>query len=263
MVICEIFVRKRKNTMLSYLIVCPLVFLAGFVDSIAGGGGLISLPAFMIAGVPPHMALGTNKLSSAMGTAVSTLRYGKNGFIRGRIAVSASVAALAGSPLGANLSLLVSETIIRNMMMAILPIVAYYVLRNKQMGEGEGSDTFPEGQVLLITVTAAFLIGMYDGFYGPGTGTFLILILTGVARMNIQKASGLTKVINLSSNVAALMTFIINGKVLYPLGLAAAAFCICGHYVGSGMVVNNGQKIVRPVILMILAVLFINIVTGR
>ncbi|MFR2849085.1 MAG: sulfite exporter TauE/SafE family protein, partial [Hungatella hathewayi] len=122
--------------MISYLIVCPLVFLAGFIDSIAGGGGLISLPAFLIAGVPPHMALGTNKLSSTLGTTVSTIRYGKNGFIHGKIAIAASVAALIGSPIGANLSLLVSESVIKNMMIVILPIVAYYVLRNKNMGAG-------------------------------------------------------------------------------------------------------------------------------
>lgn len=249
--------------MIPYLIVCPLVFLAGLIDSIAGGGGLISLPAFMIAGVPPHMALGTNKLSSTMGTTVSTIRYGRNGFIRGKLAVTASAAALIGSPIGANLSLLVSEKVIRNMMIVILPIVAYYVLRNKNMGEGEDIDTLPESQVLVIAVIAAFVIGIYDGFYGPGTGTFLILILTGVAKMGIKKASGLTKVINLSSNIAALVTFVINGKVMYSLGLAAAAFCIMGHYLGSGMVVHNGQKIVRPIVLVVLAILFLKIITGQ
>ena len=249
--------------MIPYLIVCPLVFLAGFIDSIAGGGGLISLPAFLIAGVPPHMALGTNKLSSTLGTTVSTIRYGKNGFIRGKIAIAASVAALIGSPIGANLSLLISETVIKNMMIVVLPVVAFYVLRNKNMGEGAGVDTLPENRVLVIAILAAFVVGMYDGFYGPGTGTFLILILTGVAKMNIKKASGLTKVINLSSNVAALVTFVMNGKVLYPLGFAAAAFCIMGHDIGSGMVVSNGRKIVRPVVLVVLAILFVKIIIGQ
>lgn len=198
-----------------------------------------------------------------MGTTVSTIRYGRNGFIRGKLAVTASAAALIGSPIGANLSLLVSEKVIRNMMIVILPIVAYYVLRNKNMGEGEDIDTLPESQVLVIAVIAAFVIGIYDGFYGPGTGTFLILILTGVAKMGIKKASGLTKVINLSSNIAALVTFVINGKVMYSLGLAAAAFCIMGHYLGSGMVVHNGQKIVRPIVLVVLAILFLKIITGQ
>ena len=249
--------------MIQYLIVCPLVFLAGLVDSIAGGGGLISLPAYLIAGVPPHMALGTNKLGSSMGTTISTLRFAKNGFIKGKIAVCAAVMALAGSALGANLTLLLSENIIRHMMIVVLPIVAFYVLRNKSMGDNELTGTVPENQVFAISLAAAFAIGAYDGFYGPGTGTFLILILTGAARMGIRQASGITKVINLSANVAARVTFILHGKVIFPLGLAAGVFCIAGHYIGSGLVVNNGQRIVRPVVLIVLVILFIKIITGQ
>lgn len=249
--------------MIQYLIVCPLLFLAGLVDSIAGGGGLISLPAYLIAGVPPHMALGTNKLGSSMGTTISTLRFAKNGFIKGKIAVCAAVMALAGSALGANLTLLLSENIIRHMMIVVLPIVAFYVLRNKSMGDNELTGTVPENKVFVISLAAAFAIGAYDGFYGPGTGTFLILILTGAARMGIRQASGITKVINLSANVAALVTFILNGKVIFPLGLAAGVFCIAGHYIGSGLVVNNGQRIVRPVVLIVLVILFIKIITGQ
>lgn len=253
--------------MSQYLIVCPLVFLAGFVDAIAGGGGLISLPAYMLAGIPPHTAIGTNKLASAMGTSISTARYVKNGYMKGeqmlRIAVFASLAALAGSSIGSKLSLLADEAVLRNMMIVILPVVAFYVLRNRQMGEQQTKEALQPITMNLIAVIAAFFIGGYDGFYGPGTGTFLLLVLTGAARMNLHKASALTKVINLSSNVAALVTFVIGGAVVYPLGLAAGVFCIAGHYLGSGMVVNNGKKIVRPVILIVLAILFIKIISGK
>lgn len=253
--------------MLQFLIVCPLVFLAGLVDAIAGGGGLISLPAYFLAGVPAHMALGTNKLGSAMGTTVSTARYIKNGYLQGRILMSMSAfcaaAALAGSTIGSRLSLLVSESVIKHLMIVILPVVAFYVLKNKDMGDNEKTNTLPIRRVYLIAVAAAFGVGMYDGFYGPGTGTFLLLILTGAARMNLRTASGVTKVINLSSNVAALVTFISSKNVIYPLGLAAGVFCIAGHYIGSGMVVHNGQKVVRPVVLIVLAVLFIKILTGQ
>ena len=121
--------------MLQYLIVCPLVFLAGFVDSIAGGGGLISLPAYIIAGVPAHFAIGTNKMSSTLGTSVSTWRYLKNGYLKGKnliqTAVCACLTALLGSYIGSSLSLLVSDNVIKHMMMVVLPIVAFYVLRNK------------------------------------------------------------------------------------------------------------------------------------
>lgn len=252
--------------MIQYLIVCPLVFLAGFVDAIAGGGGLISLPAYIIAGVPAHFALGTNKLASSMGTVVSTGRYLKHGYIRGaamiRIAVLACAASLTGSAIGSSLSLLVSGQVLENLMILVLPIVAFYVLKNKNLGSGEEKAPLSESKTLLISLLAAFFIGGYDGFYGPGTGTFLILVLTGAARMDVRKASALTKVINLSSNVAALVTFLVNGTVFYGLGLTAGIFCIAGHYMGSGLVVQNGQRIVRPVVLVVLAILFVKIVAA-
>lgn len=251
--------------MLPYLIVCPLVFLAGLVDSIAGGGGLIALPAYFIAGVPTHMALGTNKLSSAMGTAVSTARLAKHGFLKGKVlmAVCSSVAALVGSALGAHLALMVPESVIRHMMIVILPIVAFYVLRNKDMGGHDKTGSIAQKQVFAICMAAAFFVGGYDGFYGPGTGTFLILILTGAARMDTRSASAQTKVINLSSNVAALVTFIATGNVYYPLGLAAGVCSVAGHYIGAGLVAHDGQKVVRPVVLLVLVILFIKILSGR
>lgn len=251
--------------MLQYLIVCPLVFLAGLVDSIAGGGGLISLPAYLIAGVPVHGALGTNKLSSAMGTVVSTARLAKHGFLRGKVLMAAcsSVAALIGSALGAHLALMAPETVIKHMMIVVLPVVAFYVFKNKDMGEHEGKSPLPQKQVFAICMASAFFIGGYDGFYGPGTGTFLILILTGAARLDTRSASAQTKVINLSSNVAALVTFIATGNVYYPLGLTAGFCSILGHYIGAGMVAHGGHKVVRPVVLLVLGALFIKILSGR
>lgn len=245
-----------------YLIVCPLVFLAGIIDSIAGGGGLISLPAYLAAGILPHFAIGTNKLGSTLGTAISTFRFAKNGYIKVKLSLLAAVAAIIGSVIGAHLSLLASERILKGLMMVILPIVAFYVLKNKNMGEQENKAPLPEKKLLFISVAAALAVGGYDGFYGPGTGTFLLLILTGAAKMDIRNASGTTKVINLSSNVAALVTFLINGKVLIPLGLTAAAFSIAGNYIGSGLVVKNGLKIVRPVVLVVLICLFVKIIKG-
>lgn len=249
-------------TLTQYLIVCPLVFLAGLLDSIAGGGGLVSLPAYLIAGIPPHMALGTNKMGSVMGTVVSTFRFAKNGYINLRKVVWFVGAALIGSSVGANLTLLVSEKMVGYMMIVVLPVVAFYVLKNKQMGDDSLAHSIPEKKAFNIALAAAFFVGMYDGFYGPGTGTFLILILTGAAKYTMKEAAGTTKAINLASNSAAFVTFVINAKVLYPLGLAAGIFCILGNYIGSGLVLSNGQKIVRPVVLLVLAILFVKVLMG-
>ena len=253
---------KGRNDMLSYIIVCPLVFLAGFVDAIAGGGGLISLPAYLIAGVPTHTAIATTKLSSCTGTFVSTGRFLKNGYVPLKLSLCAAAMALIGSTIGANISMLLPEAVLRGMLLVVLPIVAFYVLKNKSMGESEKTGTLTDGPLYAVAMGAGLVIGIYDGIYGPGTGTFLLLILTGLGRMDLKSAAGTTKVINLSSNVAALITFIVHGQIYWSLGLAASIFSIAGHYTGAGLVAKDGKKIVRPVVLTVLCILFIKVIAG-
>ncbi|MDF2588148.1 MAG: sulfite exporter TauE/SafE family protein [Anaerocolumna sp.] len=249
-------------TLHTFLIVCPLVFLAGLIDSIAGGGGLISLPAYLISGLPPHFAIATNKLSSSVGTAVSTYRYCKNKLVDWGIAIPSILLALIGSTIGANLALLVSESIMKYILIIVLPIVAFYVLKSKTFKEETISETIPRKKVYVIACAASFVIGTYDGFYGPGTGTFLILIYTSLAKMDIRIASGNTKLVNLSSNIAAVVTFLINGKIIFVLGITAAIFSIIGNYIGAGLVLKNGYRIIRPIIIIVLTLLFIKVIMG-
>ena len=246
-----------------FLIVCPLVFLAGLVDSIAGGGGLISLPAYILAGLPPHFAIGTNKLSSAAGTTISTIRYCKNKYVDWGLAFPSIVLALIGSVLGANLALLLDEKIMKYMLIIILPPIAFYVLRSKTMKTDAVQKSITRKNAYIIVSIASLIIGAYDGFYGPGTGSFLILIYTGLAGMDIKKAAGNTKLVNLASNVAALITFLINGKIVFLLGITAAVFSIAGHYIGSGLVIKNGKKVIRPIIIVVLIILFIKVIMGE
>lgn len=249
----EIIMNELSIT--TFLLVCPLVFLAGLLDSIAGGGGLISLPAYLMAGLPGHTAVATNKLSSTLGTAVSTARYLKKGCVKPGLIFPTVAAALAGSLLGARLLLLTDERSVRFLLLAVLPAAAFIVLRpsgplsEKTAGTREEP---PLRGMLLPAVLCSFVIGAYDGFYGPGTGTFLMLALTGIVHMDVRSASGNSKCINLASNAAALITFLINGRILIPLGLAAAACSVLGNYIGSGLVVKNGAKIVRPVVIIAL-----------
>ena len=243
-----------------YFIVCPLVFLAGFVDSIAGGGGLISLPAYMFAGIPVHAAIATNKLSSSTGTVVSA-RLIKNkkvdwGFVPGTV-----IGALIGSVAGANLTLIMSDHILKMVLVVLLPVVAICVLKDKNL-DVDVPVGMTKTKQYLIAIVCSFVIGCYDGFYGPGTGTFLLLVFTKFAKMPIDKATGNVKVVNLSSNISALVTFILAGKILWGLGLAASCFSIAGHYVGAGMVVNNGSKIIKPLIPIVLVLLMIKVVSG-
>lgn len=243
---------------LPYLIVCPLVFLAGFIDAIAGGGGLISLPAYMLAGLPPHIAIGTNKLSSAVGTTVATAQYISKGFMVWRLAVPAIVFSLIGANIGSNLTLLVPENAFLIIMLIALPVIAIYVFTHKSL-----SNPFePEitTRVWVVVLASAFFIGMYDGFYGPGTGTFLMLLLTGAAHLTTRQAAGITKAINLSSNVMSLTVFLINGTVLLPLGLTAALFSIAGNYLGARSFIKKGDAIARPAIITVISIFIIKVI---
>lgn len=247
-------------TIWTFLIVCPMVFLASFVDAVAGGGGLISLPAYLFAGVPVHNAVATNKLSSATGTVISTIRLCKNKHMDLPLAIPCIAAALIGSTGGANLALMVSDRVLKMVLIILLPIIAYYVLRQKDMDDKVQKTISRRSQYIIATL-ASLVIGMYDGFYGPGTGTFLILIYTGLVQLNMLQAAGNTKLVNLTSNLSALLVFLANGVVILPLGLAASVFSIAGHYLGSGMVMKQGSKLVRVIILVVVALLFVKVVS--
>ena len=242
---------------LPFIIVCPLVFLAGFIDAIAGGGGLISLPAYMLAGLPPHLAIGTNKLSSSIGTLMATVQYVNKGFMVWKLAIPSILFAFAGANIGSHLTLLVPDDVFMIVMLVALPLIAIYVFTVKSLSN-EKEPTI-DRRVWSVVLAAAFFVGLYDGFYGPGTGTFLMILLTSVAHLTIRQAAGITKAINLSSNVMSLAIFFLNGTVLLPLGLTAAVFSIAGNYFGARSFIKRGDKIARPAIIAVLSIFIIQV----
>lgn len=246
--------------LLTFLIVCPLVGLAGFVDAIAGGGGFISLPAYLIAGIPPINAIGTNKVSSAMGTTIATIRYGKLGYINVRSTVPAILFALAGSWLGAMLAVQVSSDILKIVMLVLLPVMAFFVMRSKRLTNNSPENEYPQRKTTLITMAIAFPIGIYDGFYGPGTGTLLMMLLIGIAHYSLNKAAGTTKVINLSTNIVALFTYLFSGKVILVLGITAGLFNIAGAYLGTKFFSEKGAAIAKPMIITVLCIFFVKVI---
>ena len=235
------------------------VFLASFVDGVAGGGGIISVPTYFLAGLPAHLALGTNKLSSGIGTVVSTLRFIRGGFVNWRLAIPSVVLALYGAHLGTRLQLALDERYLKWLLLLVLPLVAFVVLRQKKLPEEPG-EIAPRRQTAIV-LASSLVIGAYDGFYGPGTGTFLILIYCGMAKMDLRTASGNVKLVNLASNVGALATSLMHGKVFIVLGLIGALASVGGHYLGSGLAIKDGSKIVRPVILIVLVLLAVKVIS--
>lgn len=239
------------------LIVCPLVFLASFIDSIAGGGGLISLPAYYLAGLPPVLASGTNKLSAMLGTSVSAYSYAKKGCIDWRCALYATVGAVPGSVLGAALLQIVPQDVARLAIVLALPIIAFFVLRKKDSLTPHRR--VRERLVPLACLLIGLIIGIYDGLIGPGTGTFLILLFISVVGVDQMKALGCARVVNLSSNIGALISMAAGGHVLYPLGLCAAAFAALGNFLGARCALKGGIRFVRKLLLIVLALIFLKL----
>lgn len=248
-----------------FLIVCPLIFLAGFIDAIGGGGGLISLPAYLLAGLPPHTAIATNKLSSCMGSTVATIRLCRGGHVYWRLAIFTVIVAVLGSSIGANLNLLVSDEIMVYILVAVLPVTAFIVLNKKLFRDNTDQSESPEltKRTWIVASLAALIIGAYDGFYGPGTGTFLILAFTVFARLDVRTANAHTKIINLTTNITSLVVFLLNGEGIIILGLTAGLCNMVASYLGAGLMLKNGTKIVRPAIILVLVLLLVKVLFFR
>jgi uncharacterized protein len=241
------------------LIICPLIFIAGFIDSIAGGGGIISLPAYLFIGLPIHFALGTNKFSSSIGTVFSTFRFMRSGKVHYKSAVFSIFGALLGSFLGAKAALALDDRYLRYFLIVSLPVIAVFILTKRGFGEQNKAVIISNTKLVVLSALSGLIIGAYDGFFGPGAGAFLILIYTTILGFNITVASGNAKIVNLASNISAVFTFMIGGKVAFAVGIPAALFGILGNWIGAGLAVKNGARIIKPVFVCVVVLLFLKI----
>ena len=235
-----------------YWTVCPLVFLASLIDAIGGGGGLISLPAYYLAGLPPTLAAGTNKLSACFGTFVATVRFGRGHKLLLWPALLAVAGALPGAFAGAEILKMMDEAVVRTIMLVGVPVMALVVAFKR--------DTPARPREMTRGIYAlCFLIGLgcgfYDGFFGPGAGTLMIMLFTWAAGMDMVTASGTAKPVNLASNLAALASFLISGDVLFRLAAPAIVCSIAGGWAGSKLAMRIGARLIRYVMLGVLVLL--------
>lgn len=243
-----------SGPMFAFLV--AMVGLAGFVDSAAGGGGLISLPAYLFAGLPAHLTYGTNKFSAACGTTFSTARYFKNGAMDLKVAALAAAGSFAGSALGVQLVLLVSDEALRAMMLVILPIAAVVLLWKRNTPDNEPGPAQPlTAKRAAMALGIGLAIGCYDGLFGPGTGTFAILAFTTLMGFDLRTAGGNAKLLNLASNYASLITYLFSGMVVFHIAIPCAAANIAGNLLGSHLALKNGAKFIRPMMLVVLVLL--------
>lgn len=250
-----------QQVLQTLLFIAPLSFLAGLIDSIAGGGGLISLPAYLAVGLPPHLAAGTNKCTAMWGTGVAALRYIRKKKIHWPSALAAVAGAFPGATVGAKLNLLVDDRVMSIVMMVLLPVVGIALIFRPNFGETADWQTKPLIRLTLFSLVLGFFIGVYDGFFGPGTGTFLLLAFTAVCGFDLVTANGNTKMVNLTTNLASMLTFALNGTVWYAVALPAALCNMAGGWVGSGLALKRGAKVIRPVYYIVLTLLLIKIIT--
>ncbi len=232
------------------------VFLAGVIDALAGGGGLITLPAYLAVGLDPALILGTNKLVSCLGTVVSTARYQRALKFSIKDFMPVIAASMIGSWLGARAALLVDPSWIRPMLLAALPAVAWLVWSKKDFGSVDETHRLSAAERTRRGVAVAVPIGAYDGFFGPGTGTFFALAFARWCRHDLLGATARAKILNLVSNIGALAAFMWAGRLHWTVGLSMAALSVAGNLVGAQLGVKRGAAAIRPVVVLVCAGLF-------
>ena len=223
---------------------------AGFIDSIAGGGGLIGVPALLAVGMPPHMALGTNKLQSSFGSGTAALRYTGSGLVKKEKLGIAVGATLTGATLGTWLIQLIPADFLNKVIPLILLAVFFYTLFSPDLGKTEKHERIPRG---IFYLTAGLSLGFYDGFFGPGTGSFWTIAMVSLIGLDLRSATANTKIANFTSNIVALTVFLIGGNVIFTAGLVMAVGQICGAWLGSHLVIRKGTRFVRIFFLIIVA----------
>ncbi|GGL51154.1 TSUP family transporter [Planomonospora parontospora] len=226
---------------------------AGWIDAVVGGGGLVQLPALLVAGVPPIQAMATNKFSSVFGTASAAVTYALTTKIDKRVAVPAGLAAVLLSGLGASAVSLISKDALIPLVMAVLVGVALFVTFRPALGTRPQPQLGTPARTLTAIGVTGVGIAFYDGIIGPGTGTFLIIAFTVILGMDFVDGSAHSKIVNFCTNVGALLVFGFQGEVLWLLGLGMAACNIAGAQLGARMALRRGAKFVRIVLLCVVA----------
>lgn len=237
-----------ENVHIIYKIIflCSAGFLSAFVDAIAGGGGLISVPAYFIIGFPPHFTLGTNKFSSSFGSLTSTLRFAKSGKVDKNLLKILLPFVFLGAVAGVSTVLVLDPNVLKPIVLVLLVGVGIYSFFSKSVGLEDKFQGTNKKNLILGSIFA-FCMGFYDGFFGPGAGSFIIFGLIGIYGFDFVRASGNAKAMNFTSNITSVILFAINGKIYYLMGIPMAIFMVLGARVGSKLALKEGAKFIKPI----------------
>jgi uncharacterized membrane protein YfcA len=234
-------------------------FVAGALDAIGGGGGLIMVPALLAAGLPPHLALGTNKGQSLFGSLSATVRYARAGMVDGRRARVTFPAAFVGALGGTALVLVIRPEVLRPVVLGLLIVAAILVtVTRPRAGNGSSALPGPRHSWILAGIIA-LVVGAYDGFFGPGAGTFYIAAFVAFLALPMARASADAKVANFASNIAAAILFAHRGVILWGIALPLAGGQILGGWVGAHLAIRRGDSFVRAVVLVVVLALVLKV----
>lgn len=231
---------------MNILLLCIAGFVAAFVDSIAGGGGLISVPAYQLAGLPPLFVLGTNKFSASCASFTSSLKYIRSGKGDKKLLKFAVPFTLVGASIGVFTVSGIDERILSGIIVIMVLIIGVYSLFSRRIGIKENIKPFTAKRIVMI-ILLAISLGFYDGFFGPGTGSFLIFGLIHIIGYEFTKASANARVMNFVSNLTSLFLFALHGNINYRYGIPVAICSIIGARLGTSLALKNGAKIIKPI----------------
>ncbi len=246
--------------LLHYLLLAGGALLAGFVDSIAGGGGIITLPLLLSAGIPPHFALGTNKMQASFGSLTASLRYRHGGLVSFRRVKTGIFATFIGAGIGTLAVQHLDAGFLRTALPVLLLGIFIYMIFSPKLGEADKESRLP---VLPMFILLGLSIGFYDGFFGPGTGSFWTLALALIGGMNLKKATATTKVMNLTSNIVSLAFFAMAGTIMPLLGLVMGGAQLTGAWLGTHFVIRRGTGFIRIFFLIVVAATILNLLVQR
>lgn len=240
-------IRVHDLALQVFIILFFVALFAGFVDSIAGGGGLIAIPAMLILGVPPLEALGTNKLQAQFGSASATIAYARRGHVDLKKQFPMAAMAFIGGILGALTASFVPPDTLRAIMPFLLIAIALYFAFKPNLSD---LDSHQRITPFVFGLTIVPLVGFYDGVFGPGAGSFYMLAFVGLAGFGMLKATAHTKLLNFGSNFGSFLVFTLSGAILWKLGLTMGLGQFLGAQVGSRLAMSNGARIIRPLLVV-------------
>ncbi len=243
-------------TVYQYLMLFLGAALSGLVDAIAGGGGIISMPVLLSVGIPPHAAIATNKLQASFGSFTSMMRYRHSGLVSLRRVFIGIVFTAIGATTGALLIQRVDASALSKVIPFVLLALLIYTIASPKLG---AEDTPRKMAEPLLFICFGLLLGFYDGFFGPGTGSFWTIALATLAGYNLKKATAATKAMNFTSNIISLIVFLFSGKVIIAVGLLMGAGQFAGSWVGTHLVITRGTKFIRIFFILVVAATIINL----